>query len=219
MRISTTPSPLPAKPEDATPDAHPHPHSQPSSCRGLGLGLVTLLLSLAAACSGFAAPKLKLGTLAPVGTSYHKTLMTMGESWRKESNGAVDLNVFAGGKLGGEAEMVGLMKVNSLQAAMLTAVGLSEIEPAVTRTPEHPDGLRQLRRGRLRRREAADRSEERLAKKGFVVLFWSDAGWVRTLQQTRQPPRGSIRKLKLFTWSGNPAQVDLQIGRVQRRPA
>src|SRR5690349_14442656 len=30
-----------------------------------------------------AAPKLKLGTLAPVGTSYHKSLMTMAETWRK----------------------------------------------------------------------------------------------------------------------------------------
>ena len=80
------------------------------------------------ALTASAAPKLKLGTLAPVGTSYHKSLMAMAETWRKESGGAVDLNIYAGGKLGGEAEMVGLMKVNSLQAAMLTSVGLSEIE-------------------------------------------------------------------------------------------
>ena len=88
--------------------------------------------SIFAVFGALAAPvRVKLGTLAPVGTAYHKTLMAMAESWRKDSGGSVDLVVYAGGKLGGEAEMVGLMKANSLQAAMLTAVGLMEIEPAV----------------------------------------------------------------------------------------
>ena len=79
--------------------------------------LLATLAVATLAVTALAAPKLKLGTLAPVGTSYHKSLMAMAETWRKESGGAVDLNLFAGGKLGGEAEMVGLRQVNALQAA------------------------------------------------------------------------------------------------------
>ena len=156
-----------------------------------------------------AAAKLKLGTLAPVGTSYHKSLMTMAEAWRKASNGAADLNIFAGGKLGGEAEMVGLMQVNSLQAAMLTAVGLSEIEPGVAGLQNIPMGFRSLDEVDYVGEKLRPLLEERLAKKGFIVLFWSDAGWVRIFSNkpVNRPP--DLQKLKLFTWSGNPEQVNI----------
>src|SRR5436309_16037047 len=79
-----------------------------------------------------AGERIKLATLAPTGTSYHKSLLAMRENWKKASSGAIDLSIYAGGKLGGEADAVGLMGINSIQAAMLTGVGLSEIEPAVT---------------------------------------------------------------------------------------
>ncbi len=156
-----------------------------------------------------AAPKLKLGTLAPVGTSYHKTLMTMAEIWRKESGGAVDLNIFAGGKLGGEAEMVGLMQVNSLQATMLTAVGLAEIEPGVTGLQNIPMGFHSLAEVDYVGERLHPLLQERMAKKGFVVLFWVDSGWVRFFAKEPILRPDDLRKLKLFSWSGNPAQVEL----------
>lgn len=156
-----------------------------------------------------AATRLKLGTLAPVGTSYHKSLMAMGESWRKDSAGAVELNVFAGGKLGGEMEMVGLMKVNSLQAAMLTAVGLSEIEPAVAGLQNIPMGFRSFAEVDYVGEKLQPMLEERLAAKGFVVMFWSDAGWVRLFSNKPVQRPDDLRALKLFTWSGNPAQVEV----------
>jgi TRAP-type C4-dicarboxylate transport system substrate-binding protein len=156
-----------------------------------------------------AAPKLKLGTLVPVGTSYHKSLMTMGETWRKESVGAVDLNVFAGGKLGGEAEMVGLMKLNSLQFAMLTAVGLSEIEPGVTALQNIPMGFRTLDEVDYVGEKLRPKLEKRLADKGFIVLFWTDAGWVRFFANKPVTHPNDLKKLKLFSWSGYPAQVEI----------
>jgi TRAP-type C4-dicarboxylate transport system substrate-binding protein len=51
--------------------------------------------------------------------------------------------------------------------------------------------------------------EERLAGKGFVVLFWSDAGWVRFFSNQPVMHPDDMRKLKLFTWSGSPEQVGL----------
>jgi len=171
----------------------------------LAVGLASAALTLRAT----AASKLKLGTLAPVGTSYHKTLMAMGEAWRKESTGVVDLNVFAGGKLGGEAEMVGLMKVNSLQAAMLTAVGLAEIEPAVTGLQNIPMGFRDLDEVDFVGEKLRPMLEARLAAKGFVVLCWSDAGWVRFFSSKPVVHPDDLKKLKLFTWSGNPAAVEI----------
>jgi TRAP-type C4-dicarboxylate transport system substrate-binding protein len=156
-----------------------------------------------------AAPKLKLGTLVPVGTSYHKTLMVMAETWRKESGGAADLNIFAGGKLGGEAEMVGLMQTNNLQAALLTGVGLAEIEPGVTGLQNIPMGFHSLAEVDYVGERLQPLLEERLNQKGFIVLFWVDSGWVRFFAKQPIAHPDDLRKLKLFSWSGNPAQVEL----------
>jgi TRAP-type C4-dicarboxylate transport system substrate-binding protein len=171
--------------------------------------LLLIVACAALALTASAAPKLKLGTLAPVGTSYHKTLMAMGETWRKESGGAVDLNIYAGGKLGGEAEMVGLMKVDSLQFAMLTAVGISEIEQGVTALQNIPMGFRNFDEVDYVGEKMRPMLEKRLADKGFIVLFWSDAGWVRFFSNKPVTHPDDLKKLKLFTWSGFPAQVEV----------
>jgi TRAP-type C4-dicarboxylate transport system substrate-binding protein len=170
---------------------------------------VVSLASVMLATAVSAAPKLKLGTLAPVGTSYEKSLKQMAETWRKESGGAVDLTIFAGGKLGGEAEMVGLMKMNSLQFSLLTAVGLAEIEPGVTGLQNIPMGFRTLEEVDFVGEKLRPMLEERMAAKGFVVLFWSDAGWVRFFSNKLVTHPDDLRKLRLFTWSGSPAAVEL----------
>ena len=170
---------------------------------------------LAALCSAAlatvlpAAPKLKLGTLAPKGTSYDKSLRVMGDAWRKASNGAVDLNIFPGGTQGGEAEMVGLMQTNSLQAAMLTAVGLSEIESSVTGLQSIPMGFRTLEEVDYVSEKLRPLLEERMAAKGFVVLCWTDAGWVRFFSNQPVTHPADLQNLKLFSWSGFPEQIAL----------
>jgi TRAP-type C4-dicarboxylate transport system substrate-binding protein len=166
--------------------------------------------SVLAVFSAVAAPvKFKLGTLAPVGTSYHKSLMAMAESWRKDSGGAVNPTIFAGGKLGGEAEMVGLMKANALQGAMLTAVGLMEIEPAVAGLQNIPMGFRNLEEVDYVGEKLRPLLEQRLSEKGFVVLFWSDAGWVRFFSNEPVTRPSDLKELKLFSWSGYPEQVEV----------
>src|SRR3954471_18101354 len=88
--------------------------------------------------------RLKLGTLAPAGTTYHKSLQAMGEKWRKVSNGVVQLTIFPGGTQGSEADMVGLMQTGNLDAGLLTVTGLSEIEPTVTALHLMPMAFRSL---------------------------------------------------------------------------
>jgi TRAP-type C4-dicarboxylate transport system substrate-binding protein len=173
------------------------------------INCLSLILCLAAALPATAAPRLKLGTLVPVGTSYHKSLMTMAEAWRKDSGGAVNLNIYAGGKLGGEAEMVGLMKLDSLQAALLTTVGLSEIERGVTGLQNIPMGFKTLEEVDYVGEKLRPMLEKRLEEKGFVVLFWSDAGWVRFFSNKQATTPDEMRKLKMFSWSGFPAQVEI----------
>src|SRR5437868_1510541 len=63
---------------------------------------------------------IRLATLAPRDTSYYRILLEMGERWRKAGDGAVTLTVFPGGNQGSEADSVRRMRINQMQAAMLT---------------------------------------------------------------------------------------------------
>src|SRR5206468_8196223 len=128
---------------------------------------------------------LRLGTLAPRGTSYHKNLLSMGEQWRTISGGAVRLVIYPDGTQGGEADMVGLMQTGNLDAGLLTAVGLSEIEPAVTALQSMPMSFRSLAEVDYVREKLRPKLEERLKAKGYAVLFWTDSGWVRFFSKSR----------------------------------
>ncbi len=165
------------------------------------------MIWLAAAGTALGAERIKLATLAPTGSSFHKSLVAMKDAWRKASNGSVDLVIYADGKLGGEADTVGLMGVNSIQAAMLTAVGLAEIEFGVTGLQNVPMGFRDLAEVDHVGAKLQPMLEKRLLEKGFVVLFWSDAGWVHFFSKKPVTYPDDLKKLKLFTWAGGPEQV------------
>src|SRR5262245_65187072 len=90
--------------------------------------MLILGVSLAIAQAAEKNVRIKLGTLAPTGSSYHKSLQVMGEKWRKVSGGSVQLTIFPGGTQGGEADMVGLMQTGNLDAGLLTAGGLWEVD-------------------------------------------------------------------------------------------
>jgi TRAP-type C4-dicarboxylate transport system substrate-binding protein len=171
------------------------------------LVLVTALAALAA--SATAAERIKLATLAPTGSSYHKSLLAMREAWRKASNGSIDLVVYADGKLGGESDTVGLMRVSSIQAAMLTAVGLSEIEKGVAGLQSIPMGFHDFAEVDYVGQKLQPMLEERLQKKGLVVLFWSDAGWVRFFSKKPVTRPDELKQLKLFSWAGSPEEVGI----------
>ena len=123
--------------------------------------------------------KVRLGTLAPRGSSYYKHLQAMGEKWRTAPGGGVALTLYPDGTMGSEADMVRRMRLGQLQAGMLTAVGLAEIEPAVTGLQSMPLMFRTLEEVDYIGEKLQPMLEKRLEEKGFVALFWSDTGWVR----------------------------------------
>lgn len=167
------------------------------------------LLAGAATTARAATTTLTLGTLAPEGTSYHKTLLEMRDKWRAASGGAVNLRIYAGGKIGGDAKMVGQMRLGALDAGLLTSVGLMDVEEAVTGLQIMPMMLRSLEEMDYVSEKVAPTLEKRLEAKGFVVLFWADTGWVRFFSKEPLTRPDDLRKMKLFTWAGDQKAVEL----------
>jgi TRAP-type C4-dicarboxylate transport system substrate-binding protein len=153
-------------------------------------------------------PVIKLGTGAPDGSSWHQILKTMGEKWKQAPGGGVTLRIYAGGVLGDEPDMVRKMRVGQIHAAALTAVGMTDIDPAVAallipmmfRSYEELDHVREKIRPML---------EKRLDEKGFKVLNWGDAGWVMFFAKEAFTRPDDLRKMKLFAWAGDNKAVDL----------
>lgn len=95
-------------------------------------GLFFLALALTSMRDGLAADKqLRIGSLVPKNSLYHRQLMDVGEAWRTAQADNVKYVVYPDGSQGGEAEMARRMRIGQLQGALLSVVGLQEIEPSI----------------------------------------------------------------------------------------
>src|SRR2546422_11034642 len=151
--------------------------------------------------------KVRLGTLAPKGTSYTKHLQAMGEAWRKAPGGGALLTIYPDGTMGSEADMVRRMRLGQLQAAMVTVSGLSEIEPAVAGLQSMPKIYRTLEEVDYIAEKMEPMLEKRLNDKGFVVLFWSDTGFVHFFSKQPVLSPEDFKKAKLFVAAGRPNEL------------
>jgi TRAP-type C4-dicarboxylate transport system substrate-binding protein len=101
------------------------------------------------------------------------------------------------------------MRIGQLQGALMSVVGLREIEPTVVamqslpllfRNWEEVDHVREKMRGTL---------EARFAERGFVVLGWGDAGWVRFFSTRPALRPDDFKGMKFFTWGSEPEQQEI----------
>jgi TRAP-type C4-dicarboxylate transport system substrate-binding protein len=173
-------------------------------------------LLLAAALCALAVPLraadaehvIKLGTLAPSGTSFHKVLVTMGAQWSATPGGAT-LRIYPGGVAGGEADMVMKMKIGQLDAALISANGLADIDRASQSLQGIPMLYRSLAEVDYIAEKLRPRLDRRLRDRGFVVLCWLDAGWVHFFSKQPVEHPAQLKQMKLFTWSGDTAVFDI----------
>jgi TRAP-type C4-dicarboxylate transport system substrate-binding protein len=85
----------------------------------------------------FAAPSraqtitIKMATLVPDGSSWHTILKEVAEKWKTLSGGRVVVRLYAGGVAGDDPEVVRKMRLGTLNAGVLTSVGIGEIDKTV----------------------------------------------------------------------------------------
>jgi TRAP-type C4-dicarboxylate transport system substrate-binding protein len=167
---------------------------------------------VAAPLRGAEGARIKLATLAPRDSSFHKSLLAMGDKWKQASGGAVTLTVYPDGTQGGEADMVRRMRVGQLQAAMLTVPGLTQIEDSVAALQLMPMMFRSFEEFDFVLARLRPGLEKKFLDKGFVVLFWGDAGWVRFFSKQPGLVPDDYRKMKVFVWSGDTRSAEIYKG-------
>lgn len=153
------------------------------------------------------ATQLRIATVAPAASSFHKRLQELGATWSK-GPGGVSMNIYAGTQ-GGEPQIVRRMRVGQLQGAMLTSVGLSQIERSVTALQYMPLVFRDWEDVDAVRERLRPQLEERLRKAGYVVLFWGDGGWVRYFSNKPIRRLGDLKSMRIYAASGDAESVEI----------
>lgn len=148
------------------------------------------------------ATTIKMSTLAPEGSPWYNILREMGEEWKKASNGAVTLKIYAGGVAGDESDMIRKMRVGQLQAAALTGVGLSDISSEV-QAMQMPMMIQSYEELDYIFNKVSKKLETVIESKGFKVLNWGDVGWVRFFSQKKVIYPDDLKNQTMFVWGGD----------------
>jgi TRAP-type C4-dicarboxylate transport system substrate-binding protein len=157
---------------------------------------------------GHAVTTLKVGSLAPTGTTWDKGLRAIAADWEKITNGEVKLKIYAGGVLGNETVMLRKIRIGQLHGAAITNMGLVEIEPSaqVTSTPMliHTHDEYDYVMARM-----IPVFEKRIEAAGFVPVAWTDAGWVRLFTKVPMTDPADLAKHKFFAFEGDPVAINM----------
>lgn len=165
------------------------------------LPLATALAAALAVTLSAQTTTLKLATLAPDRSLWHQAIQQMGSDWRKATAGRVSMTVFAG-TMGDEPTIVRKMRLNQLQAASLTAVGLLAVDQAfnVFSIPLFYESYDELLHVMDKLTPAI---KARVEAKGFVLVGWGNAGWVHVFSKKRIETLDDLRRAKIYMTAGD----------------
>jgi TRAP-type transport system periplasmic protein len=149
---------------------------------------------------------LRLGTVVPKNSTYHQQLLELGEKWRAAQGASARFAVFTDGSQGGEAEVVRRMRIGQLQGALMSVVGLREIEPGIAALQNLPLLFRNWDEVDHVREKMRPAMERRFLDRGFIVIGWGDAGWVRFFSREPALRPDDYRRMKFFAWGSEPEQ-------------
>jgi TRAP-type transport system periplasmic protein len=152
---------------------------------------------------GAAAVTLRIGTLAPQASRWHKAFESTAREVKRETDGAVDIKIYAGGTMGDEAAMVRKMRIGQLDGAAVTSVGLGDINkqllmlqlPLLFKSYKQLDYVRSKMSGKF---------EQLLSDEGFRLGSWGDVGFIYLFSNTPIKQPSDIKGTKMWVWDSDP---------------
>ena len=170
------------------------------------MALAAALVVVSASVPSAQTTTIKLASVVPENSIWDKNIKQMGAEWSQATGGRVTLTVYGGGSQGDESTVLRKMRLDALQAASLTGVGLGSIDASfnVFNVPFFFDSYDELN-------AVTDALTPVIAKrvdaKGFVFLNWGHGGWTQVFTKKPVGSVADLKKTKLFTSAGNDRMV------------
>lgn len=176
------------------------------------VGAAVLAAGLGMGGEARAAEVIKIGSLAPAPSPWGQVFKVWAAAVAKKSAGRLELQFFFGGQQGDEAAMVAKLKNGQLDAAAVSAVGLSKIHkpilalqmPGLFSSWAKLDAARDSMKGDF---------EKGVRDAGFQIIGWGDVGVVRLMSKgfaVRSP--NDMQGKKPYMWRDDPMQpIEFQL--------
>jgi TRAP-type C4-dicarboxylate transport system substrate-binding protein len=150
----------------------------------------------------------KMATLVPENSSWFLVLKEVASKWNKISNGRVLVLLYPSGRRGDDPDVVRDMRLGALHGAILTSVGVGEIDRSVyaVSIPMAYDDYEEVYYVLDKMRP---RMEARIEAQGFIVLNWADGGWMHFFSTRPVGLPDDLKKLKMFSWAGDAKSTDV----------
>lgn len=146
---------------------------------------------------------IKVATIAPDGSTWVNVLREYDAQIRKESNGRLGFKIYAGGVAGDEIDVLKKIRIGQYQAGGFTGVGIGEIAPNL-RILDSPFLFKSYDEVDYIYEKFSDEFEKEIEKGGFVLLGWTEVGFVYTFTKTPIYGIDDLKKLKMWAWQGDP---------------
>jgi TRAP-type C4-dicarboxylate transport system substrate-binding protein len=145
---------------------------------------------------------IKLATVVPDGSNWDKTLEQMATDWKAATANRVTLTVFSGGSQGDEPTVLRKMRLNALQGASFTVVGLAAIDPSfnVFNIPFFFQSYDELN---AVLEKLTPLLKQRVEAKGFVLVHWGHGGWLQVFSTEPVQTVADLKRAKLYTSAGD----------------
>jgi TRAP-type C4-dicarboxylate transport system substrate-binding protein len=160
--------------------------------------------ALVASVPLLAAPgEIKLATLVPATSPWHKALLEMGNAWNKDTAGRVTLTVYPG-SVDTEGTIITQMRpgFEKYQASYMSNIGLSEVDEAFN-VLGMPFFLESDEEVRAVQKKLTPLLEQRLQAKGLRLVAWGTGGWVQLFSKRELKTLADVKSAKLFTSKGS----------------
>ncbi|MBI4767813.1 MAG: TRAP transporter substrate-binding protein DctP [Deltaproteobacteria bacterium] len=149
---------------------------------------------------------LKIGTLAPEGSTWVKAFRDINRELGEKTKGQVAIRIFPGGVLGDEEDMLRKIKVGQIQGGFFSGGGLGIIFkdikilviPSLFENYKEVDAVMAKMSGHF---------EKGIEDNGFKIMGWAESGFIYLF--SKHPIKGAadLRKGKVWIWE------DTAIGR------
>lgn len=157
---------------------------------------------------GAAEHTLKIATLAPDGSSWHKAFKQVARDVKEQTDGRIALKIYAGGVMGDEPAMVRKMRTGQLDGAAVTNVGLGEINaqllmlqlPLLFRNNDELDRVR----GAM-----SSKFEGLLDAAGFRLSGWGDVGFTYLFSNSPIKKPADAKATKMWVWASDPVSREV----------
>ena len=151
---------------------------------------------------------LKIATIVPEGSPWHDVLLDLAQRWRTVSQGAVQVKIYAGVPRATRRSSCGRFASGCCRASASRRTASGPLRPTSARSRCRCCSILYDELDYVRDR-ISPRLVQSLGDRGFVVLHWGDGGWVRFF--TTRPARSidDVRRMRTFTWAGNPLGEEL----------